>query len=162
MTTPQVLCNIQGQGTVRGGARVAHVYPRPQDSAPQDMASPSCYYRTPAPIATQPVSIPRSPSPRPSHRKPRSKDLHYDGKSSWKSFLHKFVRLARSEQWAEVEQHDQFCVALESTASDYCTLLLETNPGVRLGPSLRSLSDFTPPFTHGTGNTWERGPPFAE
>ena len=49
------------------------------------------------------------------------------------------VRLARSEQWAEMEQHDQFCVALEGTASDYYTLLLETNPGVRLGPSLRSL-----------------------
>ena len=45
------------------------------------------------PIANQPVSIPRFPSPRPSHRKPRSKDLRYDGKSSWKSFLRKFVRL---------------------------------------------------------------------
>ena len=44
--------------------------------------------------------------------KPRSKDLRYNGKSSWKAFLHKFVRLVRSEQWTEVEQHDQLFFAL--------------------------------------------------
>ena len=37
-------------------ARVAQVYPRPQDSAPQGMAPTGCHYGTPAPIATQPVS----------------------------------------------------------------------------------------------------------
>ena len=59
---------------------------------------------------------PRFPSPRPSHRNPRSKDLRYEGKSSMKAFLHKYVGLARSEQWTEVEQHDQFCFALEGMA----------------------------------------------
>ena len=92
-----------------GGARVAQVYPKPQDSAPQGMAPTGCHYETPAPIATQPVSTPRFPSPRPNHRKPRSKDIRYDGRSSWKASLHKFVRLARIEQWTEVDQHDQFC-----------------------------------------------------
>ena len=77
------------------------------------------------------------PSPRPSHRKPRSKDLRYDGKSSQKAFLHKFVRLARSEQWTEVEQHDQFCFALKGMASEYYTVLLETDPGVCLGAILK-------------------------
>ena len=47
----------------RGGARVAQVYPRPQDSAPQGMAPTSCHYGTPAPIATQPVSTPASLAP---------------------------------------------------------------------------------------------------
>ena len=70
------------------------------------MAPPGCHYRTPAPIATQPVSTPHFPSPRPSHRKPRSNDLSFDGKSSLKAFLNKFVRLARSEQRTQVEQHD--------------------------------------------------------
>ena len=104
-----------------GGAKVDQVYPRPQDSAPKGMAPTGCHYGTPAPIATKPVSIPRFPSPRPNHRKPRSKDLCCDGKLSWKAFLHKFVRLARSEQWTEVEQQDQFCFALEGLASEYST-----------------------------------------
>ena len=47
----------------RGGARLAQVYPRPQDSAPQGMVSTGCHYGTPAPIATQPVSTPRFPNP---------------------------------------------------------------------------------------------------
>ena len=64
-------------------------------------------------------------------------DLRYDGKSSWKAFLHEFVRLARSEQCIEVEQHDQFCFALEGLASEYYTLLLEIDPRVRLGSILR-------------------------
>ena len=118
---------------------MAQVSRRPQDSVPQGMAPTGCHYGTPAPIATQPVSSHRYPSPGPSHRKPRSKDLRYDGKSSWKAFLHKFVRLARSKQWTEVEQHDQFCFALEGMASEYYTLLLETDPGVHLGAIMRKL-----------------------
>ena len=43
------------------------------------------------------------------------------------------MRLARSEQWTEVGQHDQFCFALEGMASEFYTLLLETDPRVRLG-----------------------------
>ena len=39
-------------------------------------------------------------------------DLLYDGKSIWKALLQKFVVLAGSEQWTEVEQYDQFCFAL--------------------------------------------------
>lgn len=30
----------------------------------------------------------------------------------------KFVRLTRSEQWTEDEQHDPFCFSLEGAASD--------------------------------------------
>jgi hypothetical protein len=33
-------------------------------------------------------------------RAPRYKDLRYDGTSSWKFFMLKFVRLARSQQWS--------------------------------------------------------------
>ena len=51
--------------------------------------------------------------------------------------MHKLVRLARSQQWTEVEQHDQFCFALEGLASEYYTLLLEIDPRVRLGSILR-------------------------
>ena len=47
------------------------------------------------------------------------------------------MRLARSEQWTEVEQHNQFCFALEGSASEYYTLLLETDPGVRLRAILK-------------------------
>ena len=84
------------------------------------MAPTGCHYETQAPIAPQPVSTPRLPSPRPSHRNPRSKDLRYDGNMIWKAFLHKFVKLVRSEQWTEVEQHDLFC--FEVMASEYYTL----------------------------------------
>ena len=79
-------------------------------------------------------------------------DLRYDGKSSWKAFLHKFVRLARSEQWIEVEPHDQFCFALEGMASAYYTLLLETDPRVHLGAILRKFEkrfvSSAPDLTH--------------
>ena len=47
------------------------------------------------------------------------------------------MRLARIEQWLEVEQHDQFCFALEGRASEYYTILLETDPGVGLGAILK-------------------------
>ena len=36
--------------------------------------------------------------PAPGGRAPRYKDLRYDGKSSWRSFLHKFVTLACSQR----------------------------------------------------------------
>jgi hypothetical protein len=42
--------------------------------------------------------------------------------------MHKFVRLARSQQWSEIEQHDQFCFSLDGMASDYYTLLMDTDP----------------------------------
>ena len=54
------------------------------------------------------------------------------------SLLHKFVRLASSGQFTEVEQYDQFCFALEGMASQYYTLLLKTNPEFARGPSLRN------------------------
>jgi hypothetical protein len=57
--------------------------------------------------------------------------MHYDGKVSWESFMMKFTRLARSQQWTEDEQHDQFCFSLEGAASEYYTLLLETSPDLR-------------------------------
>jgi hypothetical protein len=75
--------------------------------------------------------------PAPGGRAPRYKDLRYDGKSSWKSFLHKFVTLARSQRWSETEQHDQFCFSLEGTASDYYTLLLDTDPRIAFAEILR-------------------------
>ena len=90
-----------GDRVLIGGDRV----PQAPGHCTQGMAPPGCHYRTSAHFATQPVNIPRFPSPRPSHRKPRSKDLRYNGKSSWKTFWHKFVGLARIEQWTEVEQH---------------------------------------------------------
>lgn len=70
--------------------------------------------------------------------RPRYKDLHFDGRSSWKPFLHKFVRLSRSQRWTETEQHDQFCFFLEGTTSEYYTLLLETSPDLRFADILRN------------------------
>uniref|UniRef100_K1PRR6 Retrotransposon gag domain-containing protein n=1 Tax=Magallana gigas TaxID=29159 RepID=K1PRR6_MAGGI len=69
--------------------------------------------------------------------RPNYKDLHFDGRTSWKPFLHKFVRLSRSQRWAETEYHDQFCFFLEETASEYYTLLLETSPDLRFADILR-------------------------
>lgn len=69
--------------------------------------------------------------------RPRYKDLHFDGRSSWKAFLLKFVRLSRSQRWTETEQHDQFCFFLEGTASEYYTLLLETSPDLCFADILR-------------------------
>lgn len=74
------------------------------------------------------------PAPR---SKLKYKDLRYDGKSSWKAFLHKFVRLSQSQQWTKKEQHDQFCLSLEGPASDYYTLLLEVCPRPRFEDILR-------------------------
>ena len=45
--------------------------------------------------------------------------------------------LAHSELWTEVEQQDEFCFALQGMASEYKTLLLETDPRVRLGDILK-------------------------
>ena len=50
------------------------------------------------------------------------------------------MRLPPSEQWTEVEQHDQFCFAMEGLPSEYYTLLLETDPGVRLGAILKKFN----------------------
>ena len=47
------------------------------------------------------------------------------------------MRLASSQQWTDVDQHNQFCSALEGRASEYYTLLLETDPGVRQGAILK-------------------------
>ena len=86
---------------------------------------PGCHYQTPAHSTSHNQSQHFSvPSPRPGHRILRSKDLRDDGMSSWKAFLHKIVRIARREQWTEVEQCDQFCFALEGTTSEYYALLL--------------------------------------
>jgi hypothetical protein len=78
---------------------------------------------------------------------PRYKDLQYDGKSSLKSFMHKFVRLARSQQWSEIEQ-----ISLEGTASDYYTLLLDTCPKLAFADILRRFNKHfgssVPDFTH--------------
>lgn len=51
----------------------------------------------------------------------------YDKTSNSKSFLLNSERLSRNQQWSEEEQHDQFCFSLEGAASDYNTLLMETN-----------------------------------
>ena len=68
------------------------------------------------------------------------------------SLLHKFVRLASSGLFTEVEQHDQFCFALEGMASEYYTLLLETDPGVRQGAILKKFEkrfgSSAPDLTH--------------
>lgn len=74
------------------------------------------------------------PAPR---SKLKYKDLRYDGKSSWKAFLHKFVRLSQSQQWTKLEQHDQFCFSLEGLASEYYTLLLEVSPRLRFRDILK-------------------------
>ena len=51
-----------------------------------------------------------------------------------------------------MEQHDQFCFALEGLASEYYTLLLEIDPGVRLGAILRKFEkrfgSSAPALTH--------------
>lgn len=33
--------------------------------------------------------------------RPRYKNLHFNGRSSWEAFLHKFVRLSRNQRWTE-------------------------------------------------------------
>ena len=91
------------------------------------LGTPYLYACTPG----QPVPQATMLAPPPSHavtgcypsvsggHAPRYKDLQYDGKTSWNSFMYKFVRMARSQQWSEIEQHDQFCFSLEGIASDY-------------------------------------------
>ncbi|XP_056003459.1 uncharacterized protein LOC130046578 [Ostrea edulis] len=123
------------------GGRVAHV--RPQLGVP-DTHTPFL-----GPLAQGPAPVPHLPTSAPQYPRsggyatgtgrhaPKYKDLRYDGKSSWKSFLHKFARLARSQQWTEPEQHDQFCFSLEGTASDYYTLLLDTDRNLSLTDILR-------------------------
>lgn len=63
---------------------------------------------------------------------PRSKlqykDLRYDGKSNWKAFFHKFVRLSRSQLWTKAEQHDQVCFSWRAQPASTYTLLLEVCP----------------------------------
>ncbi|MES1921500.1 hypothetical protein MHBO_003028 [Bonamia ostreae] len=75
--------------------------------------------------------------------------MWYDGKSSWKSFLRKIVRLARSQQLPEFDQRDHF-FSLEGAASnDY--MLLERDDNLSLSGILRcfekscesSVLDFT-------------------
>ncbi|XP_062615272.1 uncharacterized protein LOC134277010 [Saccostrea cucullata] len=114
----------------REGERIAHVH---------DTAKLGHYASQPVP-AHQDSSF-NSPAQNTSRAaagsKPRYKDLRYDGKTSWKAFLHKFVRLSRSQLWTEEEQHDQFCFSLEGAASEYYTLLLETSSQLRLGEILQ-------------------------
>jgi hypothetical protein len=55
------------------------------------------------------------------------KDMTYDSETTWKSFLVKFTRLARSQQWTNDEQHGHFYLSLDGVASDYYTLLTETS-----------------------------------
>jgi hypothetical protein len=45
--------------------------------------------------------------------------MAYDGEATWKSFLVKFTRLARSLQWTDDEQRDHFCLSLDGVANDY-------------------------------------------
>jgi hypothetical protein len=51
--------------------------------------------------------------------------------------MRKFVRLAHSQQWSEIEQHDKFCFSLEGMASDYYTLLMDTDPYLTFADILR-------------------------
>jgi hypothetical protein len=88
---------------------------------------------TPPPPYVEGVAI-RQP---PGGRAPRYKDLRYDGKFSWKPFLHKFVKLARSHRWSETEQHDKFCFSLEGIPSEYYTLLLDTDPHIAFAEILK-------------------------
>jgi hypothetical protein len=55
------------------------------------------------------------------------KDMTYNGEETWKPFLVKFTRLARSQQWTDDEQHDHFCLSLDGVASDYYTWLVKTS-----------------------------------
>jgi hypothetical protein len=112
----------------------------------RQLGNPNHHAFTPGRPAPGTPNLPKTPAtlcggggypPAPGGRAPTYKDLRYDGKSSWKSFLHKFVRLARSQRWSETEQHDQFCFSLEGTASDYYTLLLDTDPHIAFAEILR-------------------------
>jgi hypothetical protein len=62
--------------------------------------------------------------------------MRYDSKVSWKSFMMKFTRLARSQQWTEDEQDDRFCFSSEGSSSEYYTLLLVTSPDLSLNDIL--------------------------
>ena len=53
--------------------------------------------------------------------------MNYDGKSNWKAFHNKFSRFAEANQWNPQECIDNLCWALEGTASEYFTLLMENN-----------------------------------
>jgi hypothetical protein len=82
---------------------------------------------------------------------PQNKDLQSDGKSSWKSLIHKFVRLARSQQWSEIKQH-KFCFSLEGIANDSYTLLMNTDAYLAFPDILtqfqKHLMSSVPDFTH--------------
>jgi hypothetical protein len=71
---------------------------------------------------------------------------------SWKSFMMKFTRLARNQQWTEDEQHDHFCFSVEGAASEYYTFLLETSPDLSLNDILarfeKRFGSSAPDITH--------------
>ena len=116
---PLFILEVRGKGLEQLGCTAGPMNLHPGTGLP------GCHYQTPAHSTSHNQSQHCSaPSPRPGHMILRSKDIRDDWKSSWKAFLHKFVRLARREQWTEVEQCDQFCFALEGTTSEYYTLLL--------------------------------------
>lgn len=110
--------------------------PTADNGSPGDVQSPAARYNLQEFVAP-PASYHNSTV----WRRSRYKDLHFDGRSSWKAFLHKFVRLSRSQRWTETEQHDQFCFFLEGTASEYYTLLLETSPDLRFSDILRKFDE---------------------
>jgi hypothetical protein len=47
-----------------------------------------------------------------------------------------FTRVARSQQWTEGGQHDNFCFSLEGATNEYYTLLLDTSPDLSLNDIL--------------------------
>lgn len=67
-----------------------------------------------------PMSRNNPQSPHSYARPPRAEVLGpvFDGKFTWKAFLHIFVRLSHIQQWTEGEQHDQFYLFLEGSASE--------------------------------------------
>jgi hypothetical protein len=87
---------------------------------------------TPSPAPVTRAALPvYTPTPR-TFSDAIIKALTYDGDATWKSFLVKFTRLARSQHWTNDKQHDHFCLSLDGVASDDYTLLMETSPNLRL------------------------------
>ena len=161
--TPAASCSPHGYARLSATSHQPPEYARSSAvsrGVPEFLQTPVATYGSPGDVQ-QPAmqynpqdytALPASSSHPTVRYRPRYKDLRYDGKSNWKAFLHKFVRLSRSQQWNETEQHDQFCFFLEGPASEYYTLMLETTPRLRFSEILRKFDkrfgSSAPDLTH--------------
>ncbi|CAG2225165.1 unnamed protein product [Mytilus edulis] len=58
------------------------------------------------------------------------KNLKYTGKGNWKAFYTKFTGYAEAAGWTDKQKREQLCWCLEDKASDFYTVLLESNKDI--------------------------------